>query len=196
LKEKIKMVLPLGFRFRPTDEELIFEYLLRKVRGEELPWDGIPEFDLYGDKAPSQIFGDLGGREEEKYYLFTRIKKFSKRVARTAGGGTWHEGYCSQIYDSSGQFLIGLNKQFCFKVGHGSSMKKTDWIMHEFSLSGALLEGEQERSSTWVLCTVHKKVTETRRSVKRCYEDVQIPCPISAITITPLSETPQAWITG
>ncbi|XP_059451218.1 NAC domain-containing protein 41-like [Corylus avellana] len=153
------MTLPLGFCFRPTDEELIFEYLLRKVRGEGLPWDGIPEFDIYGDKAPSQIFGDLGGREEEKYYLFTRIKKFSKRV-----------------------------------VGHGSSMKKTDWIMHEFSLSGDLLEREQELSNTWVLCTVNKKVTETRRGVKRCYEDVQSPCPISAITTvevpTPFRETP------
>ncbi|XP_059451194.1 NAC domain-containing protein 83-like [Corylus avellana] len=173
------MTRPLGFRFRPTDEELIFGYLLKKVRGEELPWNGIPEFDLYGDKAPSQIFGDLGGREEEKYYLFTRIKKFSKRVVRTTGGETWHEGYSSQIYDSSGQFVIGLNKQFCFKVGHGSSMKKTDWIMHEFSLSGALQEWDL--SSTWVICTVHKKVTETRRGVKRCFGDAQIPGPITAV---------------
>ena len=37
---------------------------------------------------------------------------------------------------------IGLNKQLCFMVEHGSSVKKTNWIMHEFSLSDALLEGE------------------------------------------------------
>lgn len=186
------MIPPVGFRFRPSDEEIIIGYLLKKVRGQELSWDGIHEFDLYGEKAPWEMFDGLHG-EEEKHYLFTSLKKFSKRVARTAGCGTWHEGYCNQIYDSQGQHVIGLNKQFCFKVKHGLCTKKSDWIMHEFSLAGIFLAGEQERSSTWVLCTVHKKGSETRKSVKRCFGGVQIPGTITSVEApTPCHETPQA----
>jgi hypothetical protein len=49
-KEKMKMVP--GFHFLPSDCELIIHYLLRKVRGEEILWDGILDFELYEEKAP------------------------------------------------------------------------------------------------------------------------------------------------
>jgi hypothetical protein len=182
-KGKMKMVP--GFRFLPSDDVLIMHYLLRKVRGEEIPWDGILDFELYGEKAPWEIFGDLDGEEEEKHYIFTRLKKSGKRVSRTAGCGTWHESSCNQVYDSEGQCVIGLNKQFCFKVKNES--KKSHWIMHEFSLAGVL---EQERCNNWVLCAVYKKGTETKRGVKRRF---QIPVTIvPAEAPTPSLESPQA----
>jgi hypothetical protein len=53
--ESMAAFLPVGFRFRPSDEELVRDYLLKKVKGEELPWDGIGECDLYGGKPPWQI---------------------------------------------------------------------------------------------------------------------------------------------
>jgi hypothetical protein len=39
--------LPPGFRFRPTDEELIGYYLKRKVKGLEIELDVIPMIDFY-----------------------------------------------------------------------------------------------------------------------------------------------------
>lgn len=36
-----------GFRFRPTDVELIEYYLKRKVKGKKFPSDIIAELDLY-----------------------------------------------------------------------------------------------------------------------------------------------------
>jgi hypothetical protein len=41
--------------------------LLRKVRGEEITWDGNLDFEVYGEKAHWEIFGDLDGEEEEKH---------------------------------------------------------------------------------------------------------------------------------
>jgi hypothetical protein len=38
--------LPIGFRFRPTDEELLLHYLRRKALGCPLPADIIPVADL------------------------------------------------------------------------------------------------------------------------------------------------------
>jgi hypothetical protein len=72
-KGKMKMVP--GFRFLPSDCELIIHYLLRKVRGEEIPWDGILDFELNGENAHWEIFGDLNGEEEEKHYIFMRLQE-------------------------------------------------------------------------------------------------------------------------
>lgn len=38
-------------------------------------------------------------------------------------------------------------------------------------LAGVSLVGEQERPTTWVLYTINKKRPETKRGVKRCFED-------------------------
>lgn len=48
--KQIKMApvgLPPGFRFHPTDEELVNYYLKRKINGQEIELDIIPEVDLY-----------------------------------------------------------------------------------------------------------------------------------------------------
>lgn len=39
--------LPPGFRFHPTDEELVAYYLKRKINGREIELEIIPEVDLY-----------------------------------------------------------------------------------------------------------------------------------------------------
>lgn len=41
------MSLPPGFRFHPTDEELVAYYLDRKVNGRTIELEIIPEVDLY-----------------------------------------------------------------------------------------------------------------------------------------------------
>ena len=43
----MKFQLPPGFRFHPTDEELISYYLKRKICGKRIEFDAIGEIDLY-----------------------------------------------------------------------------------------------------------------------------------------------------
>lgn len=50
--------LPPGFRFHPTDEELVNYYLKRKINGQEIELDIIPEVDLY-KWEPWELAGDL-----------------------------------------------------------------------------------------------------------------------------------------
>lgn len=39
--------MPPGFRFHPTDEELVIYYLKRKINGRTIELEIIPEIDLY-----------------------------------------------------------------------------------------------------------------------------------------------------
>lgn len=42
-----QLSLPPGFRFYPTDEELMVQYLCRKVAGNDFPLQIIGDVDLY-----------------------------------------------------------------------------------------------------------------------------------------------------
>ncbi|KAJ6371559.1 hypothetical protein OIU77_001964 [Salix suchowensis] len=56
--ENGRFKLPIGYRFHPTDEELVVHYLKRKVLGLPLPASVIPEFDVLQNN-PSSLPGDL-----------------------------------------------------------------------------------------------------------------------------------------
>lgn len=43
----LQLSLPPGFRFYPTDEELLVQYLCKKVAGHDFPLQIIGEIDLY-----------------------------------------------------------------------------------------------------------------------------------------------------
>lgn len=97
----------------------------------------------------------------------------------------WHENSSDNVYDNQGN-VIGAKKLFCFKVKEGSSMMKSDWIMHEFSLVG---------ETNWVLCTVHKKIPESKSGLERRFEDQSCIGDHVPATIVPLEiVTPQPWI--
>ncbi|TXG49015.1 hypothetical protein EZV62_024890 [Acer yangbiense] len=154
--------VPLGFQFMPSDEELVKGYLLRQIRGQELPWNGIQFCDLYG-RPPWEIFHgtdhELSEEDDHTFYVFTRLKKASlHRVSRVAGCGTWHGDRKSEkIFADKKrkEGLIGLKKNFTFRIKNGS--KKSHWIMHEFSLAGESLMGIDHKSCDFVLCRIFKK---------------------------------------
>ncbi|KFK31456.1 hypothetical protein AALP_AA6G114100 [Arabis alpina] len=69
--------LPPGFRFHPTDEELIDYYLKRKVEGLEIELEVIPEIDLYKFdpwELPEKSF--LPNRDMEWFFFCSRDKKY------------------------------------------------------------------------------------------------------------------------
>ena len=154
--------IPVGLRFDPTDEELVFDYLLRKVRGEVLP-PGYVNYcdDLYSHKNPWELFDkDL----ECPVYVFTHLKKRKdthSNIIRSAGSGTW-KGQNTKSFRDPGRNLIWFKKDFLFEVnkknikdGYDFSSKKNGhWLMTEYSL-------EDEGVNTCVLCTIYNKLART-----------------------------------
>jgi len=60
--------LPPGFRFHPTDEELVNYYLKRKVHGLSIELDIIPEVDLYKCE-PWELAGNLKSKFIQLFIL-------------------------------------------------------------------------------------------------------------------------------
>lgn len=161
--------LPLGFKFQPTDTDLVSGYLLPKSRGENLPADFIRSSDDVYEKPPSEFCTDstalFGYDNVAKHYFFTELNRFNQRAARTVRSyGSWHESKRKEIKNNNNK-IIGFKKWLNFKLkseGVGKDMKTTEWLMHEFSLG--LNEGER---TNLVLCVIQNKKDEKKGSGSR-----------------------------
>uniref|UniRef100_A0A0V0H8Q7 Putative NAC transcription factor 29-like n=1 Tax=Solanum chacoense TaxID=4108 RepID=A0A0V0H8Q7_SOLCH len=124
--------LPPGFRFRPTDEELVVQYLKRKVFSFPLPASIIPEVEVY-KSDPWDLPGDM---EQEKYFFSTKEVKYpnGNRSNRATNSGYWKAtGIDKQIVLRGQQ--VGLKKTLVFYRGKSPHGCRTNWIMHEYRLS-------------------------------------------------------------
>ncbi|XP_073013609.1 NAC domain-containing protein 83-like [Typha latifolia] len=141
--------LPPGFRFHPTDEELVSQYLKRKVLSWPLPCAIIPEIELY-KYNPWDLPGGCG---EERYFFNLREPKFLRgnRSNRLAKSGYWKAtGKEKEIFAASGcSQVVGLRRSLVFYQGKAPRGTRTDWVMHEYRLA--------HLHSGWVLCRIFRK---------------------------------------
>ncbi|XP_047967968.1 NAC domain-containing protein 83 [Salvia hispanica] len=144
--------LPPGFRFHPTDEELVVQYLKRKVLSHPIPASIISEFDVC--KAdPWDLPGDS---DKERYFFSTKEAKYptGNRSNRATVSGYWKAtGLDKQIVGTSRQ-VVGMKKTLVFYRGKPPKGGRTDWIMHEYRLTTAAAPPPKE---SWVLCRVFLK---------------------------------------
>ncbi|PSR89787.1 NAC domain-containing protein [Actinidia chinensis var. chinensis] len=143
--------IPAGFKFRPTDQQLIHDYLVNKIVGKELPFEGIIlERDVYDEQVLSEIFRSWNESGDTRSYFFTRLKKKAANYCRTIGNGAWRSQYSRVINDGESN-TIGIKRSFEYmNIG---SVQHKKWIMMEFSLAGVSLE--QPRSD-YVICILKK----------------------------------------
>ncbi|XP_023896597.2 NAC domain-containing protein JA2 [Quercus suber] len=153
----------VGFRYDPTDEELM-KILMKKVNDVEQThlnhhFDYIVnDCEIYGKIPPWEIYDSHAHYHlhtfRRKLYVFTDLKTTTgNRVCRAAACGTWLEkSKPKRMYDSQGN-VIGINRMLSFKAKdlQSSKFNKTNWIMHEFSLT----KQEFGRINT-VLCVIYK----------------------------------------
>ncbi|KAI3942553.1 hypothetical protein MKW92_051226 [Papaver armeniacum] len=165
-----QLSLPPGFRFYPTDEELLVQYLCRKVAGYNFKLNIIGEIDLYKFDPwvlPSKaIFG-----EKEWYFFSPRDRKYpnGSRPNRVAGSGYWKATGTDKIITTEGR-KVGIKKALVFYIGKAPKGTKTNWIMHEYRL----LENSKKRGSSrlddWVLCRIYKKNSSAQKAVSSSNE--------------------------
>ncbi|XP_047335016.1 NAC domain-containing protein JA2L-like [Impatiens glandulifera] len=152
-----QLSLPPGFRFYPTDEELLVQYLCRKVAGQQFSLQIIGEIDLY--KYDPWVLPSKATFGEKEWYFFSpRDRKYpnGSRPNRVAGTGYWKATGTDKVITTEGR-RVGIKKALVFYVGKAPKGTKTNWIMHEYRLSEPSRKTGSTKLDEWVLCRIYKK---------------------------------------
>ncbi|KAK1422317.1 hypothetical protein QVD17_25348 [Tagetes erecta] len=160
-----QMELPPGFRFHPTDEELITHYLVNKVIDYTFVAKAIGEVDI-NNTEPWELPRRVKMGEKDLYFFCARDKKYltGLRINRATAAGYWKAtGKDKEIF--RGRLLIGMRKTLVFYTGRAPKGEKTNWVLHEFRLDGKFSQQNLQKSakSEWVICRVFcKKLSENK----------------------------------
>ncbi|XP_057526115.1 NAC domain-containing protein 6-like [Amaranthus tricolor] len=149
-----------GFRFHPTEEELLDFYLKNMVNGRKMHHDIIGYLNIYRFD-PSDLPGLAKIGEREWYFFVPRDRKQSNggRPNRTTEHGFWKAtGSDRKIVSlSEPKRVIGLRKTLVFYQGRAPRGTKTDWIMNEYRLPD-----NYTIQKDIVLCKIYRKATSLK----------------------------------
>ncbi|KAL6218074.1 hypothetical protein ACLB2K_011291 [Fragaria x ananassa] len=143
----------VGFRFHPTERELVGYFLRNRASmGSEFrPGTVVECRDFYGKTEPWVIWDSHGGPgldEGESLYFFTerhRLHGTGNRFNRKVGSGTWSAQRPLKV-EQNGE-VIGMKREFRYERGSHPDQNNC-WLMQEF---------EMDVNDSLVLCTLRKK---------------------------------------
>ncbi|XP_010260796.1 PREDICTED: NAC transcription factor 29 [Nelumbo nucifera] len=175
------VTLPPGFRFHPTDEELVAYYLDRKVHGRTIELEIIPEVDLYKCEPwelPDKSY--LPSKDMEWYFFSPRDRKYpnGSRTNRATRAGYWKATGKDRMVHSHKR-PVGMKKTLVYYRGRAPHGIRTNWVMHEYRLADSVSEPGSSSSSAlrdaYALCRVFKKtiqVPKTKEEQNGCSEEL------------------------
>lgn len=160
-KQDCNIELPPGFRFHPTDDELVSFYLTRKVKNPHFAVKSIPNVSL-NKCEPWDLPEKAKVGEKEWYFFSLRDRKYPTgiRTNRATDAGYWKAtGKDRDVFAHGRPPLVGMKKTLVFYRGRAPKGEKTSWIMHEYRLEG---DGGHSLSprvnkDEWVVCRIFQK---------------------------------------
>ncbi|KFK42139.1 hypothetical protein AALP_AA2G216200 [Arabis alpina] len=176
MKAGTDLQFPPGFRFHPTDEELVLMYLCRKCASQLIPAPIITELDLYRydpwDLPDMALYG-----EKEWYFFSPRDRKYpnGSRPNRAAGTGYWKATGADKPIGRPKP--VGIKKALVFYSGKPPRGEKTNWIMHEYRLADvdrSVRHKNSLRLDDWVLCRIYNKKGVIENKVKPKNDTCQV----------------------
>ncbi|XP_020175147.1 uncharacterized protein [Aegilops tauschii subsp. strangulata] len=161
--QPLDLLLQPGFRFHPTDQELVIHYLYRKVHGLHDHHAFIPEVHVYKHEPwelPGKSFSpntDETGAKLEWYLFAVRARKYPNglRMGRATVAGFWKSTGKDRPIMHNG-VIVGMKKTLVFHTGRAPCGTRTAWVMHEYRLHGQRNHHVQD---AYALCRVFKKNT-------------------------------------
>ncbi|KAL2490217.1 NAC domain-containing protein 43 [Abeliophyllum distichum] len=153
--------VPPGFRFHPTEEELLQYYLRKKVTFQKIDLDVITDVDLNKlEPWDIQEKCKIGSTPQNDWYFFShKDKKYptGTRTNRATAEGFWKATGRDKVICTNSR-PIGRRKTLVFYKGRAPHGRKSDWIMHEYRLESDdnASEGITQEEG-WVICRIFKK---------------------------------------
>ncbi|XP_022993276.1 NAC domain-containing protein 17-like [Cucurbita maxima] len=150
---------PPGFRFHPTDEELVLYYLKFKICGRKLKLDIIRETDVYKwepEELPGQSKLKTGDRQW--FFFSPREHRYpnASRLSRATRHGYWKATGKDRIIQCNSR-NVGVKKTLVFYLGRAPNGERTDWVMHEYSLDEDELKRCKNVKDYYALYKLYKK---------------------------------------
>ncbi|KAL9336329.1 hypothetical protein Peur_070817 [Populus x canadensis] len=162
-----------GIRFFPRDQELVVEYLMKKIRNEPLPKNRIHEVNIY-EYHPKTLAEKYKLYSEDAWYFFTtRSKKYpnGNRPDRGVPGGFWKPTGSpdTKILDENSNTMVE-RRSLDFYEGKGKGGSRTDWKMHEYypttnNVSSSNTKGM--RLNDCILCRIYLKGEKQNAEAKK-----------------------------
>ncbi|MCL7026933.1 hypothetical protein MKW94_016971 [Papaver nudicaule] len=152
-----------GFRFHPTEEELLNFYLKKVVFGHKLHFDIIGFLNIYRHD-PWELPGLAKIGEREWYFYVPRDRKQGPSGAgtpnRTTLNGFWKATGSDRTIRclTDPKKILGLRKTLVFYNGRAPRGSKTDWVMNKYRL----MPQNSSSKEDIVLCKIYRKATSLK----------------------------------
>lgn len=149
-----------GFRFHPTDEELVRFYLKRKVIGNPRRTEHIAVVDIYKSEPwdlPSR--SAIQNRDMEWYFFTNLDKKYGNgsRTNRATEKGYWKTTGKDRCIGTGGR-TYGMKKTLVYHLGRAPHGDRSNWVMHEYRMADEeLAKLGVVVQEPFVLCRIFEK---------------------------------------
>ncbi|KAI4329000.1 hypothetical protein L6164_021307 [Bauhinia variegata] len=153
--EEILKKMPVGFRFQPTDEELVNYFLKHKLLGENLRVRFIREIDICKFEPWDLPELSVVKSDDQWFFFSPRDLKYSNsnRRNRATKAGFWKAtGKDRNVKKRGTNNVIGTKKTLVFYEGRVPQGIKSNWVIHEYHATTFPAD-----LRTYVLCRLMKK---------------------------------------
>ncbi|KAF2315128.1 hypothetical protein GH714_038210 [Hevea brasiliensis] len=154
----------VGWRFHPSDEELVDYYLKRKRRGDPIDGMDIGEVDKLCDHDPKDLPDLFKNKSKDKVWYFFCLRLHHKNglTNRKGKGGYWKStGDPRSVTAEDSDEVIGKKRTLVFH-----NPDATQWVIHEYEYTAAAAINTPTEDN-YVLCKLKIKSNKKEKASKR-----------------------------
>ncbi|CAE6075374.1 unnamed protein product [Arabidopsis arenosa] len=175
----IAYILPPGFKFVPSDEQIIFCYLKPYLDGNKNVLLDVPIHlvNIY-ESNPQQLSVEFDKGNDKEWFIITERNKVDQGLSQTkrvgnggirqkrgdTKGGYWHATVGAQEINVGD--IVGYKTAFAYYVREQSADVKTDWLMLEYSLHHTCHNNDKD----YTLCKIYLTPQATKMKKKEVEE--------------------------